>query len=507
MLRNVSIRQKGLLVLALPLVLILALLGTLYRLGQSLDEAVAWSARSQDALRTIEEISADLVAMHGENLQLALLGNSESAFRIGDRARDVTTALDHLRTTLAGSPRQAAVAAQIRPAVERLLTDLQATHAELRGNRLAAGAAQSAANDRELRAVREQVDELRRNERRLSVQRFERAGQLSSQRRAVLIAGGLATVLFVLLLGWALLRSMLWRLLVVRDNVQRFARDEEPTPQVPARDEIGQIDRAFHEMVRTLRAQRSENEMFIYSVSHDLRSPLVNLQGFSKELARSTRAVHDMLAAEPTGRARDELRRITAQDMPEALHYIDLAVQRQARIIESLLTLSRAGRVEYRWGEVDLDACLRSLVAQVRARAGAEHLAIEVGELPLVHGDRGALERVFDNLLDNAIKYLAPDRPGHIHIDATDTGDGNTIVTVRDNGIGIAAADLPRAFVPFSRFASGAGEGIGLSLVRRVVERHHGRVWLDSEAGVGTTVSVCLPLHPTAVHAATAGDA
>ncbi|MEO6597004.1 MAG: HAMP domain-containing sensor histidine kinase, partial [Planctomycetota bacterium] len=413
---------------------------------------------------------------------------------IQDRATDIATAIQRLSVLGIGNPLRSGAVDQLAQNTTRLLTRLTETHVVLREGRKADGAASLAVNDRDLQAVSSLIGAMRRDERRLAVQRLKSAGQLSRQRRVVFVALSVTTTLFVVLLGWSLLRSTVRRLLVIQDNVQRFAGDLDLTPPIPASDEIGQIDKAVHEMVGTMRAQRRDNDMFIYSVSHDLRSPLVNLQGFSKELARSTQALREAVnTAGMAVDARQSIQRITTEEMPEALHYIDLAVQRQARIIESLLSLSRAGRVEYRRTRVDLDECVRALVSQIQHRDGMSHVEILVGKLPPVHGDRDALERLFDNLLVNAINYLSKERPGKVEIGCTEATASSVVVFVRDNGVGIAKEHIERVFMPFSRFAGGQGEGIGLSLVRRVVDRHHGSVWIESEPSLGTTVFVSLP--------------
>ncbi len=494
MLRNVPIRQKSLLVLAMPVLLVAALIGTLYRIGESVDKAVHWARHSQEVLRMIESVSAGLTTLHGENLQFALLGSGDSSFEVSARVRAIAGDLSTLSLMVNDHPRQTKAIAELAPRVTQLLTDLANSNSELRDGKLSIGAAHSAANDRELGAVALLISDLRNEERRLSLERFDEVGRFSSQRRRILLFGGLAVVGFVASFGWSLLRSMMRRLFVIQDNVTRFARGLELHPPILAADEIGQIDAAFHDMVRIARAQRSENEMFIYSVSHDLRSPLVNLQGFGKELAGAAKALQQMVGGELDTASRAKMLHITGDEMPEALSFIDLAVQRQARIIDSLLMLSRAGRVEYQWGTVDLDACVHSLVLLAKGRQAMVDAEVVVSKLPMVQGDRNALERVFDNLLDNAIKYAAPGRSARIEIGCLEPTADDVTVFVRDNGIGIAAANLERAFLPFARFASGPGEGIGLPMVRRVVERHRGRVWIESQLGTGTTVFVRLPL-------------
>jgi len=133
---------------------------------------------------------------------------------------------------------------------------------------------------------------------------------------------------------------------------------------------------------------------------------------------------------------------------------------------------------------------------QMSIRAHGAHVIVH--ELPPVWGDPTALEQVFGNLLGNAVNYLDPSREGRIEIGTTAAPLGVSslrIFYVKDNGLGIPAVAMPRLFSAFQRLHgnAAAGEGIGLALVRRVVERHGGRVWAESEEGVGTTFYLSLP--------------
>jgi signal transduction histidine kinase len=122
-------------------------------------------------------------------------------------------------------------------------------------------------------------------------------------------------------------------------------------------------------------------------------------------------------------------------------------------------------------------------------------VAIEVGELSPVWADPDALEQVFANLIGNAVNYLDPNRAGVIAIGCRDSGNGQTTYFIRDNGRGVAPAYWHKIFQVFQRLhpAASSGEGIGLAIVARVVERHRGRVWVESEEGMGSTFSVSLP--------------
>jgi signal transduction histidine kinase len=188
------------------------------------------------------------------------------------------------------------------------------------------------------------------------------------------------------------------------------------------------------------------------------------------------------------------------RDIEESIRFIQAAVGRLARIIDALLRLSRAGRVEYQWREVDLAATVGKIVDALHDSIAAKKVQVAVGELPPAWGDPTALEQVFANLIGNAVQYLDPDRPGRIEVDGTASDGaalppGLRVYRIRDNGLGIPEAYHQRMFTAFSRFHAGIaqGEGIGLALVRRMVERHGGRIWLESAPGLGTTFFVALP--------------
>jgi signal transduction histidine kinase len=234
-------------------------------------------------------------------------------------------------------------------------------------------------------------------------------------------------------------------------------------------------------------------------VSHDLRVPLVNLQGFSKELIRACEELRAAVGdSSIDAQTRQRIERVVNEDIGEALHYLQTAVLRASHIIDALLRLSRIGRVEYRHQKVEgRDIAPRAgdaMQGSIRARRAQ----VEIGELPAVWGDPTALEQVFANLIGNAVNYLDPSREGRIEIGTTPAPPGVQtlrIFYVRDTGLGIPAIALPRLFNAFQRLhgTAVAGEGIGLALVRRVVERHGGRVWAESAEGVGTTFYLSLP--------------
>jgi PAS domain S-box-containing protein len=252
---------------------------------------------------------------------------------------------------------------------------------------------------------------------------------------------------------------------------------------------------------RELSHKNQENETFVYSVSHDLRSPLVNLQGFSQELTMVGQELRALLDDERLAPAlRERGLEIIDRDMAEATHFIQTAVQRLSNIIDALLRLSRAGRVEYQWQQVDVNALVERVVESMHATIVQRGATVSIGSLPAVRGDATAIEQLFANLIGNALQYLDATRTGMIEIGSSlptgnGTADGLQTFFVRDNGLGIPESCLKKVFQAFQRAHPEVvqGEGMGLAIVRRIVERHRGKVWVESTVDEGSTFFVALP--------------
>jgi signal transduction histidine kinase len=238
-------------------------------------------------------------------------------------------------------------------------------------------------------------------------------------------------------------------------------------------------------------ARKSEEvEAFVYIVSHDLRAPLVNLQGFSKELEMSCEELRETVfpALAPGTAARHRIHAVLNEEIPGSLRYISASTTKFRRLIESLLELSRYGGQAHRPEELDLDAMVRSTLDLMRLSVAASGAEISIGPLPRVHADAAAVGRVFFNLIGNSLKYLQAGRPGKIEIGG-EMEAGVVHCWVRDNGAGLPASAKARLFQVFQRFHPqlAEGEGMGLAIVKRIVERHGGRIWAEGEEGAGTT--------------------
>jgi signal transduction histidine kinase len=259
------------------------------------------------------------------------------------------------------------------------------------------------------------------------------------------------------------------------------------------------LEERVEERTRDLGRANEEVQRFAYIVTHDLRAPLVNIMGFTSELETSIaplRAFIEEASERGDVTVPEEARMAALEDLPEAVTFIRSSTRKMDGLINAILKLSREGKRTLKPERVDLDTFLRSAAESVRhqvVEAGGE-VAIE-GRVPPIRTDRLALEQVFGNLLDNAVKYRVKDRPLSIRIKSQAVLGNRIVVSVEDNGRGIAPSDHERVFDLFRRSGSQdqPGEGIGLAHVRTMVRNLGGDITVASELGRGTTFKVSLP--------------
>jgi signal transduction histidine kinase len=238
---------------------------------------------------------------------------------------------------------------------------------------------------------------------------------------------------------------------------------------------IRESEREREDLIAALEAQNAELERFAYSVSHDLKSPLITIRGYIGALSED-------LTEGNTEAVIDDARRISN------------AADKMAALLNDVLELSRIGRVVNPPQDVPLgdlaDEALELVTAQIEQR----NIQVEISpNLPIVYGDRGRLLEVLQNLIDNAIKYVGDQPQPRIEIGSR-RDDNGTVCYVRDNGIGIEPRYHEKIFRLFDQLdQSVEGTGIGLALVKRIVEVHGGRVWVESE-GLGQGARFCFTI-------------
>jgi len=250
-------------------------------------------------------------------------------------------------------------------------------------------------------------------------------------------------------------------------------------------------ERVRESLIRELEAKNAELERFGYTVTHDLKAPLVTIRGFADYVERDVREGRtDRLAAD-TARIID-------------------AVGRLQQLLDELFELSRAGRPVGPPVAVPAAELVQEALRLVRSRRPGGGARVDVaGSLPVVFGDRARLVQVFQNLLDNAVKFAGSAEAPLVTVEARPPVEGKVVLVVRDNGIGIEPRHRDRVFGLFEKLdPRGEGSGVGLALVRRVVESHGGRVWLESDGkGTGTAACVTLPMAEPAAAAPAPAEA
>ena len=229
---------------------------------------------------------------------------------------------------------------------------------------------------------------------------------------------------------------------------------------------------------------------FAYIVSHDLRSPLVNLRGFSREL---TGALETIKPAVETGlahmpqQARSVVVQAMEEDIPECLSFMASSVSHMNRQVDGILKLARLGRSELIFEPLPMNALVEHILTTFAYEVTRLGITVTVDELPDIIGDRTAMDQIMANLVGNAVKYMDSDRPGTIAIRGERLLE-ETRFEVRDNGRGIREEDQARIFDIFQRSGKRdvPGEGLGLSCVRTLVRRHGGSAWCESTLGTGS---------------------
>jgi len=549
---NLSLIRKGIVLLAVPLMYQLALIGIFAWLQIRYVHVQRQSEHTKQVIAQNRAISAQMreLAATVTEAESGIRGyviTAKPEFRQPyDRAvQRIPGELDRLAELTRDDPVQTAQTMQIREKASAATMSLaqieQLMKAGKQHEALAVADSDGKTRVNELRdQVAQFLDELATlldAEELRDARRTAAVAQVQRSLITALLVGGMVAFGLTVLLALAFRRRLLQRFDVLVENTHRLADGRELIPPITGSDEITELDGAFRRMAeqlhgaeidrrrsskeihqlnadlerrvhertaqladvnRDLMLKNQENELFVYSVSHDLRSPLVNLQGFSQELGLAGRDLRALLMQDgvPPEVQKQGLS-VLEGNVAESIRFIQSAVRRLSTIIDALLRLSRAGRIDYQRQDLDTTAIVCRVAEAMHATAAAQQANIDVGDLPRLRGDAVAIEQVFANLVGNALNYLDPARPGRVEVGAlpNPAADGLRICYVRDNGVGIPETGREKIFQAFHRLhpESAAGEGMGLTIVRRIVERHRGRIWVESQVGAGSTFFVALP--------------
>lgn len=245
-------------------------------------------------------------------------------------------------------------------------------------------------------------------------------------------------------------------------------------------------------MMTKLKKTNKEMESFVYITSHDLRSPLINLQGFTSRISEYIAKINPILNKHLKNLDANEkeiVDTILEEKIPKAVKFIQEAVIRLDNMTSSILVLSRTGRRDLKFETFEMSEIVNRCKNNVSHQLEQSSSKITCDPLPKIVGDKVSIEQILGNIIDNSIKYLEKNRPGKIHISYNDTENYHQF-SVSDNGRGIIDKDKDKVFAIFRRagnvVSDTQGEGMGLNYVKTLVERHGGNMWFESTLGEGT---------------------
>ncbi len=279
----------------------------------------------------------------------------------------------------------------------------------------------------------------------------------------------------------------------IREKIDDLARkNEEMLKEITDRKKA---EKEREKLNEELMQKNKELEQVVYVTSHDLRTPLVNIEGFSKELRISIdKLLSSLKKSSISDEVKEEMDSIVDGDIQEALHYISVSIARMDSLLSGLLKLSRIGSTELNIEKLDMNRLISSVLNIFKSRIDEIDIKLEISELPPCIGDELYMIQIFSNLVDNSIKYLDLSHRGIIRISGY-SEDSQAVYCVEDNGFGIAPEYQAKIFDIFHRLepSKNKGEGLGLTIVQRAVQRQSGKIWVESEPGKGSKFFISLP--------------
>jgi signal transduction histidine kinase len=245
-----------------------------------------------------------------------------------------------------------------------------------------------------------------------------------------------------------------------------------------AEQEIQKLNRDLHQKVEELTEANRELDAFNYSVSHDLKTPLLVVEGYIGRLQKIYGDTFDEKAA-------------------DMLHIIRTNAQKMERLIRDLLAFSRSGRQQITATDIDIAGLVKSAIEEIKPLSGGRTIHFDVQALPPAYGDKALIKQVLVNLLSNAVKFSASKDVAVIEVGGRDA-DIENIYYVKDNGVGFDPLDSDKVFSAFHRLPGSReieGSGVGLSIVERIIGRHGGRAWAEGHMNEGAVFYFSLPKH------------
>jgi signal transduction histidine kinase len=457
--------------------------------------AAAWvTGQNQDHSRWVSHTyevevavaNAQRLVEQGEASRRGYLLTADPTYRAayGRAQAALGPALNRISALTGDNPRQSANMIALRRSIGALLTQRGRTIRLVDAGQTPAADALFAKETsvRRLTAIRQRFTGMADEERRLLTIRDE-AQQLSIRAFYAILSIAAVLLLLVALASFTTVRRYTANLTASRDRLRSFNE---------------RLEASVAERTADLSRANEEIQRFAYIVSHDLRSPLVNVMGFTAELEAATAPLAELVGlaeAQCPAIVTDEARLAAREDLPEAIGFIRTSTQKMDRLINAILKLSREGRRVITPEAMPTDAIVEAIAGSMQHVLDDRGVTLTIARpLPTLTTDRVALEQILSNLIENATKYLQPGRAGAIHVSGEETR-GRVILAVTDNGRGIDPRDHERIFDLFRRSGQQdqPGEGIGLAHVRALAYRLGGTINVESQLGEGSTFRVNLP--------------
>ncbi|MGO4716147.1 sensor histidine kinase [Bradyrhizobium sp. 2TAF24] len=458
----------------------------------------AWVVHTIEAENQVSRVLLDIRRAESAARGLLLTQNPQFLAEYERAAAEVLPAIDALGSLTADNPTQVRNAAAFSDAAVTRLRELKA-YVDLIKRGEVATAAETVRNSlpsETVNRIRDASTAMLGEEDRLLAQRVAAADRNRALFAIVTISGAACIVLLGALSIFL---------------VRRTSRERDVASQ-QLRDTNSNLEAMVDERTADLREANEEIQRFAYIVSHDLRSPLVNIMGFTSELEELRTDIFNRIARLAAAAAPQPVALVgagesatpkldgedskLAEDFSEALAFIKSSIAKMDRLITAILNLTREGRRAFHPEPINMRELLNGISATVAHQAQEANAEIAVEALPDIVSDRLAMEQIFSNLIDNALKYLRPGMPGHVVVRGRRKLNF-AIFEVADNGRGIDPKDHQRIFELFRRagIQDRPGQGIGLAHARALVRRMGGSMNVESALGRGSTFIVTLPIN------------
>lgn len=253
------------------------------------------------------------------------------------------------------------------------------------------------------------------------------------------------------------------------------------------------LEERIQQRTKNLEIANKEIKTFVYMVSHDLQTPLINIKGFAGELHSSIEDIHKIIHTVKqhcSAEHQQQLQKNFNEDIPEALDFIETSVVKINNLTQAVLKLSRLGRKELHFQEINTNSIVKNSLKSLAFQIEQKNIQVIVHSLPPIVADEISIQQIFDNILTNAIGYLDTERQGIIEIKSGKEAQ-RTLFFIEDNGPGISEEDQKKIFNAFQRCGQQdiPGEGMGLTYVRSLVRRHGGEIYCSSRPGKGSVFS------------------